>query len=122
LNPKPVRKDVPILIGGESEAALRRTARVGDGWFPYKLKVEDAAARIAYLKQITREQGRDPDAFRIAAPLFESSAIDDLKRFRDAGVTEFYLGIFPEQAMDDAQLDARIAALGERFVEPLSSW
>ncbi len=123
LNPKPLRGDVPILMGGESEAALKRIARVGDGWIPAKLPVEEAAERIAHLKRMTREHGRDPDALRILSPMSETSKMEDLKRFREAGVTEFYLGVYPpEKPMSEAQVRSRIVELGERFVAPLSDW
>src|SRR5205807_2821090 len=34
LNPLPVRRSIPIWVGGRADAALRRVARLADGWFP----------------------------------------------------------------------------------------
>jgi len=123
LYPKPVRgNDLPILIGGESDLALRRAARSGDGWIAFKLPVEEAPVRIAKLKALTREEGRDPEALRIVCGIFSSTAIDDLKRYRDAGVTEFNLVTAGELPLDEAGLADGIAAFGERFVAAVANW
>src|SRR5256885_5495721 len=34
LNPLPIRRSIPIWLGGSADTLLRRTARMGDGWFP----------------------------------------------------------------------------------------
>jgi probable F420-dependent oxidoreductase len=80
LYPRPARTGgIPILIGGESDVALKRVARLGDGWIAFNLPVEEAAARVATLKQLTREQDRDPEKLRIICGIFGSTSLDDLR-------------------------------------------
>jgi probable F420-dependent oxidoreductase len=118
LYPKPVRDgDIPILIGGESDLALKRVARYGDGWIAFKLSAEDAPARVALLHKLTREQGRDPGTLRIVVGIFSHTSEDDLKRYRDAGVTEFNLVTAGELPLDDAGAAAGIAEFGKCFVD-----
>jgi probable F420-dependent oxidoreductase len=112
LYPKPVRKDLPILIGGESEAAMRRVARLADGWLPLRLPVEEAAAQIARLKALVREHDRDPERLRIVATVNSATSGDDLARYRDAGVTEFILASYGELELEPAALRTGIARLG----------
>ncbi len=120
--PKPARASgVPILIGGESPAALRRVARTGDGWLPFNLPVEEAADTIARLKAMTREQGNDPDALRIVKIVFSNVSMDDLKRYRDAGVTEFNLASNGELPLDADGIDAVMARFAEELVQPLAA-
>ncbi|MFN8559542.1 MAG: TIGR03619 family F420-dependent LLM class oxidoreductase [Dehalococcoidia bacterium] len=58
--PKPAQPGgIPILIGGDSRPAIRRAARLGDGWQPFKLSPADLAPRIAYLHDQAKEHGRD---------------------------------------------------------------
>jgi probable F420-dependent oxidoreductase len=72
--PKPVQKPHPPLwIGGESKAALRRTVRDAEGWFPASNNPKnrlDTAARlkggIAELHQVAEGMGRDPRSIEIA--------------------------------------------------------
>ncbi len=123
LYPKPVRdSDVPILIGGESDVALNRVARAGDGWLAFKLPVADAAARVAKLKELTKAQDRDPESLRIVTAIFSSTHTDDLKRYRDAGITEFNLVTSGELPLEEPGLAEGLAGFGHRFVEAVADW
>ena len=70
MNPKPVQKPhPPIWVGGESGPALRRTARIGDAWYPIGTNPQnplDSLTRfktqVARLRKMTVEAGRDPNA------------------------------------------------------------
>jgi probable F420-dependent oxidoreductase len=118
--PKPVRPGgIPILVGGESKPAMRRVARLGDGWLPYNLPVGDAARVIGELKAMTRAEGRDPDKLRIIKIVYSNATLDDLKRYRDAGVTEFNIASSGEVPLDDAAITAKFAEFGERIVGPI---
>ncbi|HLT01663.1 MAG TPA: LLM class F420-dependent oxidoreductase [Geminicoccaceae bacterium] len=72
--PKPVQKPhPPIWVGGESPAALRRTVRYGDAWFPIGNNPRhplDTAARfeagVQRLRQLAEQHGRDPDGIGLA--------------------------------------------------------
>jgi probable F420-dependent oxidoreductase len=120
--PKPARTEgLPILIGGESEAALRRVARLGDGWLPYNLPVEAAAGTIGRLREMTREAGRDPDRLRIIKIVYSSAKLEDLKRYRDAGVTEFNIASSGELSLDPTLMEADFAKLHERLVTPVAA-
>lgn len=64
--PKPVRRDVPILVGGNSAAARRRAARQGDGWHVIDVPMGELEAGIAALAADCRAAGRDPKAVSIS--------------------------------------------------------
>lgn len=67
FEPKPTQKPhPPIWIGGESKAALRRVARLGDGWYPAgnnpkfrMLEPGQISARLDVLRAVCDEEGRD---------------------------------------------------------------
>jgi probable F420-dependent oxidoreductase len=119
--PKPPRPGgVPILIGGESKPAMRRIARLGDGWLPFNLPVAVAATRIAELKHMTGEAGRDFDRLRIIKIVFSNAALDDLKRYRDAGVTEFNMASSGELPGEGPGIGAKFAEWAETVVGPIS--
>ena len=67
INPLPVQRPIPLWMGGgrDSEVALRRIARLGDGWFPQVPPDAQAAAAIANLRRYAQEAGRDPSAIGI---------------------------------------------------------
>jgi probable F420-dependent oxidoreductase len=74
FEPKPVQAPhPPIWVGGESGPALRRTARLGDGWYPIGTNPSfplDSLARyqagIAKLRKLVAEAGRDPASVTLA--------------------------------------------------------
>lgn len=120
--PKPARAGgIPILIGGESKPALRRVAQMGDGWLPYNLPVEHAPAVIGELKDMTRAAGRDPDRLRIIKIIYSNFDLDHLKRYRDAGVTEFNISTSGELPVDEAGIRAKFDEFREKIVEPIAS-
>ncbi|MVU76212.1 TIGR03619 family F420-dependent LLM class oxidoreductase [Nocardia sp. ET3-3] len=59
--PQPERS-VPIILGGNSAPAVRRAARVGDGWFPYTISSEDFARGADKIREICGAAGRSEDA------------------------------------------------------------
>jgi probable F420-dependent oxidoreductase len=59
--PKPVQPDLPMWIGGSSEAAIRRTAKYGTGWQAGPETPEQAKGVVAAIRQATAEEGRSID-------------------------------------------------------------
>jgi probable F420-dependent oxidoreductase len=60
LNPLPVQRPIPIWFGGTDDRALRRLARLGDGWFPLLAPDDKCRAAIEKISDYAREAGRDP--------------------------------------------------------------
>jgi probable F420-dependent oxidoreductase len=58
IAPRPVQQELPIWIGGSSEAAIRRTARFGTGWQAGPETPEQAGAAIAAIKRALADTGR----------------------------------------------------------------
>ena len=68
LNPLPVRRPIPLWIGGMAEAALQRAGRLGDGWFPLDVPPDDAArGMVERLRGYAQAAGRTPDAVGVEA-------------------------------------------------------
>jgi len=87
FEPKPrQRPRPPILVGGESGAALRRAARLGDGWIGMSHDFDSGARQITTLRALLAEQGRDPSGFQfcLGGPVDSAADVD---RWEALGVT-----------------------------------
>jgi probable F420-dependent oxidoreductase len=62
--PAPIQRPIPIWLGGSSDAAVKRAARLGDGWMPI-MPPDEAAPKLAALRQHLEAFGRDPAKFGI---------------------------------------------------------
>jgi len=65
LNPLPVQRPIPIWFGATNKRALRRLARLGDGWFPLFGPDDKCRAAIDQIRDHARGAGRDPDTIGI---------------------------------------------------------
>jgi len=119
FEPKPFRRPhLPIWLGGDADAALKRAARYGSGWWPFLTKPEDIPARIDFIKSQPEFRGGpfevmygygtarvgeghavvdDPAA---AATSNAQEIIDRLGWFKELGVT---MSSFPMPAVADIQ-------------------
>lgn len=114
VNPKPVRdRRIPVVLGGNSDAALRRVADWGDGWYGFNLAgVNEVAERIGVLRELCRESGRDPGALRLSVALREPGP-RDVGALGSLGVGELVL---VEAPPEDAGAAADwVAALARRW-------
>ena len=67
LNPLPVRRSIPVWLGGSADVLLRRVARIGDGWFPQGQPDDHMRRLLERLISYIREAGRDPSTVGIEA-------------------------------------------------------
>lgn len=66
-SPRPVQPTIPILVGGDSNAAISRAARIADGYFPGEGDVDRLAGLITRLRAAAEKEGRDPASIEINA-------------------------------------------------------
>src|SRR5262249_21437748 len=89
--PKPIQKPhPPIWIGGRRPAALRRVARVGDGWPAVPPTPEGLAADVGAIRREAERAGRDPRSIGVAASggaRSVSELLDRLPALERAGAT-----------------------------------
>jgi probable F420-dependent oxidoreductase len=91
INPKPVNRRIPVVLGGNSDAALRRVVDWGDGWYGFNLDgVAAVAERLAYIKARCRDSGRDRRDLHLAVALREIT-LRDVAALTDLGVDELVL-------------------------------
>jgi alkanesulfonate monooxygenase SsuD/methylene tetrahydromethanopterin reductase-like flavin-dependent oxidoreductase (luciferase family) len=134
--PFPLQKPhPPIWVGGHSRAALRRTARHGDGWHPVgaiaasPLPPQEMRVHLDTLKRLTEAEGRDFSALTISykAPLYDTAIPDrdgtrrsfsgnaediagDIRSFAAIGVHELILDFRGESIAESIARLQRFAA------------
>ncbi|MFP6663773.1 MAG: TIGR03619 family F420-dependent LLM class oxidoreductase [Deltaproteobacteria bacterium] len=83
---------VPILIGGHSDAALRRAARLGDGWMHAGGDPAELDTYLARLQELRREYDRENEPFELHIISMDAYSVDGLKRLEDKGITDVIIG------------------------------
>jgi probable F420-dependent oxidoreductase len=126
IQPKPVQRDLPpIWIGGRSDAAISRTARIGDGWLVSQASPDEIMSGVKRIKRLSQEFGNEIEddhygalfgfcfaetpkqAEKIAAPYM-------LRRRTDVHWREFSALGTPQEVA--AKIDQFIAAGATKFV------
>lgn len=102
VNPKPFRGSrIPVVVGGNSDAALRRVAAWGDGWYGFNLDgIAAVRDRVGRIEQFCAETGRDRSQLRLAVALVNPS-VDDLGVLEELGIDELVLVESPPDNADE---------------------
>ena len=87
MSPAPT-EPVPFYVGGHTEVALKRAARVGDGWTSAMLKCAELAEIISTLKKLLADNGRGDDPFEFQAVCIDKFGVDGHRELAEAGVTD----------------------------------
>jgi probable F420-dependent oxidoreductase len=120
LNPRPARS-IPLWIGGDSDAALRRTGRIADGWIAMNMSgpfdLDPIAEGWGCVQQTARDAGRDPATLGLHVRVIGATADETARNVESArafGVTHATVGS-RELPTAEAQLKAIVdqkAAIG----------
>jgi probable F420-dependent oxidoreductase len=95
--PKPIqRPHPPLIFGGESRAALRRVAEIGQGWNAATQSPSQMATLLKELDTLLEENGRTRDEVEITVMPGQELTRDDLAAYADVGVDQVVpLGVAP---------------------------
>jgi probable F420-dependent oxidoreductase len=108
--PKPIQSPLPIHIGGESDAALRRVARAGDGWHTFNRSPAELAEPLGKLDGLLADQGRTRSDITITVcPYFQPLDADVAERYAEAGADAVAALVIPlDEDSVRSQLDGLI--------------
>ena len=116
VNPRPVRdRAVPVIVGGTTDASLRRMAAIGDGWYGFSVPSAEIPDRIAVLTEQCRRAGRDhsrPVARGVGPSMPDPGLLPELAA---AGVTE--LVIVAEPPAEPASARDWVSQLAAQWLE-----
>lgn len=114
ISPSPDRP-LPVHIGGHSEAALRRAARIGDGWISVNTTTTQLTKDIARLTELRAEYGRSHLPFEVDVSPTDVSSLAGYRELEEAGATICRVSPW-WMYREDAARDGRSAAL-RRFAD-----
>lgn len=118
-DPKPVQQPhPPIHFGGESDAALRRVARAGQGWYGFDLDPDGAKERIGALTKLLEDRGRSRgEIFVSISPGRRQVTFDVIQAYHEAGVDQV---IVPARIRTVEDVQPALAELASTLVAPAS--
>ncbi len=107
MNPAPTAH-IPIWVGGISDAAMKRAARLGDGWVTDLQTSDEIIECINKVKQYRKDYGRDHLPFSVMATPSDAFTADGYKRLEDAGVTHILTMPWPFYHGETDDIDKKI--------------
>jgi probable F420-dependent oxidoreductase len=100
------KKPVPIYVGGTTSPALKRAARLGDGWISVIHDKAEVPGVIDELNRYRREYGRDNEPFDIMMHCPDAETVDDIRRLEDLGVTDLQATPWSERILAEMGVGA----------------
>jgi probable F420-dependent oxidoreductase len=115
VSPAPTQR-VKIHVGGLSEPAFDRAARLADGWISVQNTEAEILHAIERLTARRAEHGRAHEPFEINSLCIDVFDVDGYKRLADAGVTELQAVPWYFYGGDPESLETRVDSLA-RFAD-----
>ena len=111
---------IPILVGGHSDAALRRAVLKGDGWMHAGGDGEELDRLLARLAEIRKAEGDERDDFEVHVISYDAYDPDGVQRLADKGVTDCIVGFRVPyiKGPDTEPLEKKVAHL-ESYAESI---
>ena len=119
MNPAPTEY-IPIWIGGISDPAMRRAARLGDGWVTDLQTSAEIIDSIERINAWRREYGRDHLPFDVIATPSDAWNVEGYTRLADAGVTHILTMPWPFYHGETDDLDKKIDSV-KRYADDIIS-
>ena len=102
----------PLLIGGHAEPALKRAARLGDGWMCAGADMEQLQAYLARIQQLREEYGTQDKPFRIFTTGQDAFTKAGIEQLETIGVTDVVIGFRNVYEMEpDKSLEEKVGML-----------
>ena len=117
MNPAP-SEPIPIWIGGISDPAMKRAARLGDGWVTDLQTSAEIIESIERINNWRREYGRDNELFEVMATPSDAWDVDGYKRLQDAGVSHILTMPWPFYHGESEQLEHKIDGI-KRYADDI---
>lgn len=119
MSPVP-KQPVPVLVGGLSEPALRRAARIGDGWIAVQHSTDELRELLGKLQQLRRQYGTDGKPFETVVASTDTFDVDGYRRLEDLGATTLTTAPWVLYGADPSSLEEKKDAL-KRFADDVIS-
>jgi probable F420-dependent oxidoreductase len=105
FQPKPVQKPhPPIVVGGTSDLALKRSVRYGDGWYGIAKTLDEARTMIARLRELERAAARaKPVEITLSLRTGMPITLDEVRQLGELGVDRALVGL-PLRAFSEDEL------------------
>jgi probable F420-dependent oxidoreductase len=101
MHPKPIQDPLPIHIGGESVPAMRRAARVGQGWHTFNRSPADLPGVVTQLEALLAEHGRTRADIKVTvSPYFKPIDPSITEQYAEAGADAVAALFFAMSAED----------------------
>jgi probable F420-dependent oxidoreductase len=111
---------VPILVGGLSEVALKRAARLGDGWIGVQHTTAELRELLQRIQVLRKEYGTEDKPFENVVASTDTFDVDGYRRLEDLGATTLTTAPWVLYGADPNSLEEKKDAL-KRFADDVIS-
>jgi probable F420-dependent oxidoreductase len=116
ITPKPVQKPhVPLWIGGDSPAALRRAARFGDAWHSAGTSLADLPGKLRILDEALDAAGRRREDLLVSAFPTDRFTLDVVRQLAAHGVDHVMVPVF---SFDADKVKQRLEQIATQVIAP----